>query len=391
MLGKRLGPRKKEEGPVPRFTKVLFSRRGAESRERRKRILRSSIVMDVSDLQLDGNADAVEFCPHPPFHNVLAAATYTLKEGDDHQPSRSGSISLFDADKGLDLLHRVETEGVFDIKWNPSGDGARPLLAQVDAIGSLALHELVDNQGTVLRKVCTQEISPWMCLCVDWHPSAEQISVGLAAGSVALVQVRESCLQNLQLWAAHEYEVWTASFDVHRHQLLYTGADDCSFCCWDVRTSPSNIVFRNSKSHTMGVCCIALNPANSNMLLTGSYDEFLRVWDVRLTSKPVNERSLSLGGGVWRIKFHPYEPKFVLAACMHNGFAVAKIENGDASIVETYDKHNSLAYGADWQKGGNLCIDENGAKKDMMVATCSFYDRLLRLWKPESTLAKKAV
>ncbi|KAJ0981846.1 hypothetical protein J5N97_010101 [Dioscorea zingiberensis] len=210
---------------------------------------------------------------------------HTLKEGDDHQPSRSGSISLFDHDKSLDLLRHVETEYVFDIKWNQPGDGARPLLAQVDAIGSLALHKLVDSQGTVLG-------------CAYAWAGTQEISIGFVAGPVSLVQVRESCLQNLQSWAAHKYEVWTTSFDVHRHQLLYIGADDCSFYCWDVRTSPSNIVSRNSKSHTKGVCCIALNLENSNILLTGSYDEFFHVRDVRLMSKPVNERPLSLGGGV---------------------------------------------------------------------------------------------
>lgn len=109
-----------------------------------------NINMDVANLQLDGNADAVEFCPHPPFHHVLAAATYTLKEGDD-QPSRSGSISLFDTNNGLDLLHRVETPGVFDIKWNSYGSNTQPFLAQVDATGSLSLYQLLDNNPGIIK------------------------------------------------------------------------------------------------------------------------------------------------------------------------------------------------------------------------------------------------
>lgn len=93
---------------------------------------------------LDGNADAVEFCPHDLHRHVLAAATYTLQEGD--RPSRSGSISLFDvdADDGrFDLFHRVETAGIFDIKWNPVGGAVdRPMLAQADADGCLRIHDL---------------------------------------------------------------------------------------------------------------------------------------------------------------------------------------------------------------------------------------------------------
>lgn len=99
--------------------------------------------MDIVHCHLDGNADAVEFCPHESFHNVLAACTYTLQEGD--QPSRTGSISLFDVDADssrVSLMHRVLTAGIFDIKWSLSGGIVRPLLAQADADGYVRVHKL---------------------------------------------------------------------------------------------------------------------------------------------------------------------------------------------------------------------------------------------------------
>lgn len=105
----------------------------------------NSIYMDVGHSYLEGNADAVDFCPHDSFHNVLAASTYTLQEGD--QPSRAGSISLFDVDADacrLNLTHRLETAGIFDIKWN-SGfvqNVGHPLLAQADADGYVRIHSL---------------------------------------------------------------------------------------------------------------------------------------------------------------------------------------------------------------------------------------------------------
>lgn len=93
---------------------------------------------------LEGNADVVEFCPHDSFHNVLAASTYTLQEGD--QPSRLGSISLFNVDASLgrlEFVHKLETSGIFDTKWNPVGSNALcPLLAQADADGYLRIHSL---------------------------------------------------------------------------------------------------------------------------------------------------------------------------------------------------------------------------------------------------------
>lgn len=119
------------------------------------------------------------------------------------------------------------------------------------------------------------------------------------------------------------------------------------------------------------------------MLFTGSYDEQLRVWDVRFLSKPVNETWIGLGGGVWRIKQHPDVPKILLAACMHNGFGLVKVGGEEIEVVETYKMHESLAYGADWQRG---VVGEGGRNKSV-VATCSFYDRLVRVWSPESQIS----
>lgn len=134
----------------------------------------------------------------------------------------------------------------------------------------------------------------------------------------------------------------------------------------------------------MGVCCIAQCPGDSNMLLTGSYDEFVRVWDLRSLSRPVVESCLCLGGGVWRLKHHPQIPGLVLAACMHNGFAIVKIDGDKINILETYNKHGSLAYGADWQRAGEPVEQGSVASVSASVATCSFYDCLLRIWKPHS-------
>ncbi|XP_047327877.1 diphthine methyltransferase homolog [Impatiens glandulifera] len=351
--------------------------------------------MDVGHCYLDGNPDAVEFCPHDSFKNVLAVSTYTLQEGD--QPSRLGSLSLFNVDACaglLELSHRVETAGIFDIKWAPVGqvsDEYLPLLAQADANGYLRVHKLESSSygssatsEASLRELADEQVSSTsMCLCLDWNPSSNSISVGLSDGSLSIVSFTESMLEIQEMWKAHDFEVWAASFDIHQPQLVYTGSDDCKFSCWDLRAGPSQPAFQNSKIHKMGVCCITKNnPSDPNTLLTGSYDEHLRIWDVRSISKPVNETSVCLGGGVWRLKHNPLEPSYVLAACMHNGFGLVRIDNGGEKIdvVETYGKHESLAYGADWQRG-ELIVD--GKRKNNAVATCSFYDRLLRVWIPE--------
>ena len=130
-----------------------------------------------------------------------------------------------------------------------------------------------------------------MCLYVDWNQNADSLAVALSDGSLSVVPMREDRLEVSEQWTAHQYEVWTCYFDRARPHLLYSGSDDCSFGCWDLRESTSNAVFRNKKTHTMGVCCIAQNPLEGNMLLTGSYDEFLRVWDMRSVAEPASSRS----------------------------------------------------------------------------------------------------
>lgn len=237
--------------------------------------------------------------------------------------------------------------------------------------------------GANLKEITSEKISNSMCLYLDWNPSATLITVGLSDGFVSIVSLLESKLEIQEEWKAHDFELWTTSFDIHQPNLVYTGSDDCKFNCWDLRDSPSNLVFQCSKVHKMGVCCIEKSPHDTNSLLTGSYDELLRVWDIRSISKPINETSISLGGGVWRVKHHPFIPGLVLAACMHNGFAIVAIKGNKAEVLETYKKHDSLAYGADWHKGeANLA----GGRTKPLVATCSFYDKLVRLWRPSNDI-----
>ncbi|XP_030443238.1 uncharacterized protein LOC115665502 [Syzygium oleosum] len=346
--------------------------------------------MDVAHFYLDGNTDAVEFCPYDSYNHVLAASTYTLQEGDN--PSRSGSIVLFNVNASsgqLDLLHCLESTGIFDIKWSPvEANIGRPLLAQADSDGYVKVHGLesssdgLEDKGLVLREGTSEKISSSMCLCLDWNPSATSIVVGLSDGSVSLLSRSETELEIEQEWKAHDFELWAASFDTHQPHLIYTGSDDCKFSCWDVRDCPSKSVFRNSKEHKMGVCCITKSITDPNVVLTGSYDERIRVWDIRSISKPADQSSICLGGGVWRIKQHPHIPGLVLAACMHNGFALVDLRGEEIKIVETYNRHGSLAYGADWQKGGS----KEGKRENMVIATCSFYDRLVRIWTPQRNI-----
>jgi len=97
-----------------------------------------------------------------------------------------------------------------------------------------------------------------------------------------------------------------------------------------------------------------------------------------------------VGGGAWRVKWHPSPSRKhdLLVACMHDGFKLVKFRDvWDANqsltayqenwkIAQTFDEHNSLAYGVDW----SFADDTNEAGKTI-VASVSFYDHSLFLWR----------
>lgn len=111
--------------------------------------------------------------------------------------------------------------------------------------------------------------------------------------------------------------------------------------------------------------------ATSSLLLYHcSYDEKLRAWDVRNPRNPVSV--VSLDGGVWRIKQNPNVGNTLALACMHSCFHLV---DSNLDKLLHYPEHASLAYGVDWKQKGE-------GDHPMVVASCSFYDHLVRVWQP---------
>jgi hypothetical protein len=51
---------------------------------------------------------------------------------------------------------------------------------------------------------------------------------------------------------------------------------------------PSEIpIFSNGRSHAAGVCTISPHPCIPHLVATGSYDDHVRLWDMRLMSRPL--------------------------------------------------------------------------------------------------------
>lgn len=187
---------------------------------------------------------------------------------------------------------------------------------------------------------------------------------------------------------------------INRRPCVSSGSDDSSFKGWDLRSGTDAPIFSNRKTHQAGVCSISCHPTHTHLVGTGSYDESVRLWDLRNTSRPVNVHELKTSGGNWRLKWHPLNPNYLLVAAMYEGFMVCRLSDDAASIevVETYQGHGSIAYGADWWYGNGASRrltqgDQQQAdssplpRQQGLVATCSFYDKLLHLWTPQTLLS----
>ena len=247
-----------------------------------------------------------------------------------------------------------------------------------------------------------------LCLSLSWNTS--EILDGASSNSIVssysngTVKVHE-CLRtgnsedsshHMYLverasWVAHTMftspaEVWSAAFlgssnnNSAECQAVMTGGDDGKLKLWDTRmtTRPMQVL----NHFDAGVTVVSPHPRNPNLVACGSYDETMCLYDIRFLNpkKPLG-RSAPLGGGIWRIKWHPFDDDRVLVAAMHGGCRIVKIdEMEDNSCVflatKQFTEHKSMAYGADWL----VCSHPTREGYFEAAASCSFYDKALYLW-----------
>lgn len=103
-----------------------------------------------------------------------------------------------DTDKGLELVHRVQMVGIFDMKGNSEGFSLHPLLAQANTDGCLSIyslqksHEQAQTYSYVLREECKEKVGDAVCLYADWNSTSSSIALGLSDGSISVADINEA-------------------------------------------------------------------------------------------------------------------------------------------------------------------------------------------------------
>lgn len=307
------------------------------------------------------------------FDAVVGA--YTLAQ-DQERVGGLYHVRCSPSDSKIESLGFAPSPAVLDtrvVSFSESNAGIVVLTACAD--GNLRCHEFPSlnilwaySHGKMITSLST----------ITSSSSNDSVSVTFSdsSGGIALVEAsRTGCKK---VWASdvsspiHAAEAWTV--DGADTSLLISGGDDGYLCATDLRTT--NTAWKKRAHNSVGVTTVVCPSTDNSELWTGGYDDHVRLWDLRKMRVPLAEKNL--GGGVWRLKFHPSDPSTILAACMYDGFKVLERKEDTLEIATEYRQHESIAYGAAWLSNGDECSSS-------YALTASFYDKSLQLWKPSAS------
>ncbi|KAL8771781.1 MAG: hypothetical protein Q9209_002972 [Squamulea sp. 1 TL-2023] len=237
------------------------------------------------------------------------------------------------------------------------------------------------------------------------------VAVTMTNGSIVVSNTTQPTTRST-LPAAHALmgdpvEAWVVAWSLKTSETLafYTGGDDSAFRRQRIKmdlsdgqafdVAPAVRTFEHDdRLHKSGVTAIVplwIDNEDREVVLTGSFDEHIRVLYVQPGSKvALLKTETRLDGGVWQLNvlMWPSDPgdsagfSFpVLASCMHGGCKIVLIrrhadESWDIREFADFKNHESLVYASGFQKGPN-----SQEIRDMTFVSTSFEDKKLCIWK----------
>ncbi|KAG9529750.1 WD40 repeat-like protein, partial [Aureobasidium melanogenum] len=373
-------------------------------------------ISSIQSLILDLPPSCIEFCPTS--RDYFVVGTYFLEKkeqdvgveidaGDEDETSgdtdkkpqtRTGSLILFkvEGDEVKQISTTPTPYAILDIHFSPHDP---TLLAVAASTGAIQLFRF-SASTTSLEPLSTYQFfsSEILILSLAWHPTSPNIlGVTTSSGGVYTVDISASEAETLDTGKeilGHELEAWTLAFS-HTGKEVYSGGDDATLrfstlptLSTSTSTSQEEEDFlptqwQDRRAHQAGVTAILPLAHEDNILITGSYDDNIRILSCPQIGRKQVLAEENLEGGVWRLKLLTSSPKdgkyIVLASCMHAGtriVAVTRDGSGEWSIevLAKFEEHKSMNYGSDVQPGST----EGGRQN---IISTSFYDKLLCLWR----------
>lgn len=317
-----------------------------------------------------------------------------------------------------------QPSALLDLRFNDGKDAEQDILAAVSSTGSLAIFKLdpAKDRASPLQHLVTTRCDDLgedvLFLQCNWHPTLRNIlAVTTSTGQARLLVLDDQrrISQYVDLDINNTLEAWSIAFSPTPSTLnenctnvsVYCGGDDSMLrytsCSWPVDGAmaepevPFGSMMLKGK-HDAGVTAILplqlKTKEGGRVVVTGSYDDHLRVFVIfdldithglRRVEEVVHE---NLGGGVWRLNLVSLDESendgsariVLLASCMHAGARVVelRVEAEGAwtcRVLTRFEEHKSMNYASDY-----FPLDSG----KLLIASSSFYDKLLCLWESDT-------
>jgi diphthamide biosynthesis protein 7 len=235
----------------------------------------------------------------------------------------------------------------------------------------------------------------------QWHPKSTTIGMTLTNGDVCLrtLEPETSLAESISgRVVTHDLETWVLAFTPDGLGV-YSGGDDSALkftelaknhdCYSDAEVEATygevrRMPWSDRKIHGAGVTAILpfCSDDDGDFILTGSYDDHIRLIQAPVVGRRIVLAEMDLGGGVWRLKRldtgTSADDALIFASCMYAGARILSLKkdtNGEwqFEVLAKFEEHKSMNYGSDCQPSLNK-------KGQRTFVTTSFYDRLLCLW-----------
>ncbi|KAJ5909749.1 hypothetical protein N7504_004392 [Penicillium tannophilum] len=396
---------------------------------------------------LDQPPSCLEFCPEIRDHFVVGTylLSETKNESGEIQQTKTGSLQLWKLEpstSALSLVHRLALPyAVFDLHFHPR---EKNKFAIVGSTGLAALFS-VDASTLAVSQIWEKQIHedtsiPALFLAwapQDWfpRPASDGFAVTFSDSRTTVFGTDGNIVDEsgIEEWGSFEarqmIEVWFVALAAVKQvseetngnsgettPFMFTGNDFGSLHTRrfenhggqpneDDEPLASVLLEHDDRArhHTAGVTSIL--PLDIPMvdgapiILTGSYDESLRVYHATFRGEVLAEQGL--GGGVWRLQLlstteipgsdDNLERQFVvLASCMHAGTRVVRVtqkQQGqgpaewDIQVLAEFTEHESMNYASDVWKGASEHSDALQASSELLCVSSSFYDRRVCVWR----------
>lgn len=198
---------------------------------------------------------------------------------------------------------------ILDIKFHALTPRSRNLLAVGTSTGDLMFFHLDISSSTpklVHKQTFSLHNDGTLILAVEWCAtkfSCLGISCSNGCVYVLYLQPAVSGYEISEAVVTHDLEAWTLAFPGGPgRQGVLSGGDDAAlrFSSTLNPDDEDRIVWCDRKIHGAGVTAIL--PLEKNVIVTGSYDDHIRVIRTPDVGRREVLAEMNLDGGVWRLK-----------------------------------------------------------------------------------------